>query len=68
MDSVTVGWFGWMGSLTRCDLSLTRQRMPDGVWINDRMTLFIQCRKLITTQRFRLTEESRGFSHAQAKQ
>jgi hypothetical protein len=42
--------------------------MPDGVWINDRMTLFIQCRKLISNQRFRLTEESREFSHAQAKQ
>ena len=68
VDSVAVGWFGWIGSLTRCDLSLTRQRMPDGVWINDRMTLFIQCRKLISSQRFRLTEESRGFSHAQAKQ
>ena len=68
VDSVTVGWMGWMGSLTRCDLSLTRQRMPDGVWINDRMTLFVQYRKLITSQRFRLTEESRGFSHAQAKQ
>ena len=68
VDSVTVGWFGWIGSLTQCNLSLTRQRMPDGVWINDRMTLFIQCRKLISSQRFRLTEESRGFSHAQAKQ
>ena len=68
VESVIVGWFGWLGSLTRCDLSLTRQRMPDGVWINDRLTLFIQCRRLITTQRFRLTEESRGFSRAQAKQ
>jgi len=68
VDSVSVGWFGWIGSLTRCDLSLTRQRMPDGVWINDRMTLFIQCRKLITSQRFRLTEESCGFSRTQAKQ
>jgi hypothetical protein len=68
VEAVTVGWFGWLGSLTRCDLSLTRRRMPDGVWVNDRMTLSIQCRKLITTQRFRLTEESRGFAHAQARQ
>jgi hypothetical protein len=67
VDSVTLGWFGWLGSLTRCDLSLARQRMPDGVWINDQMTLFIQCRRLITSQRFRLTEESRGISRAQAK-
>ena len=68
VDSVTVGWLGWLGSLTRCDLALTRQRMPDGVWINDRMTLFIQYRKMIASQRFRLTEESRSFSHVQAKQ
>lgn len=67
-ESVAVGWFGLLASLTRCDLSLTRQRMPDGVWINDRMTLFIQARKLVSSQRFRLTEESHGFSHAHAKQ
>jgi hypothetical protein len=66
-ESVTVGWFGWLASLTRCDLSLTRQRMPDGVWINDRMTLFIQARKLVSSQRFRLTEESHGFSRQQAR-
>lgn len=66
--SMTVGWFGWLGSLTRCDLSLSRRRMPDGVWINDRMTLFIQARKLVASQRFRLTEESHGFARAQAKQ
>jgi hypothetical protein len=65
-ESVTIGWFGWLASLTRCELSLTRQRMPDGVWINDRMTLFVQARKLVSNQRFRLTEESRGFSRQQA--
>jgi hypothetical protein len=67
-ESVTIGWLGWLASLTRCDLSLTRQRMADGMWINDRMTLFIQARKLVSSQRFRLTEESRGFARAQAKQ
>jgi hypothetical protein len=67
LDSVYLGLFGWMGSLTRCEMSLTRQRMTDGVWINNRMTLLIQCRKVITSQRFRLTEESRGFNREQAK-
>jgi len=61
VDPLSVGFLGWLGSLTRCDVSLTRRRMPDGVWINDRMTVFIQCRKLVTSQRFRLTEQSRGF-------
>ena len=65
-DQVTVGLFGLLGSLTRCDISLTRRRMPDGVWINDRMTIFVQCRKLMTNQRFRLTEQSSGFRAALA--
>jgi hypothetical protein len=68
VEPMTLGWFGWIGSLTQCDLSLTRQRMSDNVWVNTRMTLFIQCRKLVTSERYRLTEESRGFSRAQAKQ
>jgi hypothetical protein len=67
-DSMSVGLLGLLGSLTRCDLSLTRQRMPDGLWINGRMTVSIQCRKLMTNQRFRLTEDSSGFSRAEAKQ
>jgi hypothetical protein len=68
VEPLSMGWFGWIGSLTRCDMSLVRQRMPDGVWVNSRMALFIQCRKLISTQLFRFTEESRGFNHAQARQ
>ncbi len=41
--------------------------MPDGLWINDRMTIFVECRKLMTNQRFRLSEESSGFSRAQGQ-
>jgi hypothetical protein len=59
-----MGWFGLLGSLTRCDVSLERQRMPDSVWVNTRLALFIQCRKLTTTMRFRTTEESSGFEKA----
>jgi hypothetical protein len=68
VEPVSLGWFGWLGSLNRCELSLERQRMPDGVWINAKETLFIQCRKLAATLRFRNTEESRGFRRVQAKQ
>lgn len=67
LESVYLGWLGWLGSLTRCELSLDRQRMPDGMWINSQMTLFIQCRKLVASQVFRLTEESRGFNRLQAQ-
>ena len=67
VEPVSLGWFGWLGSLTRCELSLERQRMPDGAWINTRMTALMHCRRLTTTLRFRLTEESRGFQRVEAR-
>ena len=61
VEPVFLGWFGLLGSLTQCDLSLERQRMPDGVWINTKQALLIECRKLIATTRYRTTDESSGF-------
>jgi hypothetical protein len=61
VEPIFLGWFGLLGSLNQCDLSLERQRMPDGVWINSKQALHIQCRKLTATMRFRTTEESSGF-------
>jgi len=65
VEPLSLGWFGWLGSLSRCELSLERERMPGGVWVNNKLTLLIQCRKLATTLRFRTTEESRGFRRAE---
>jgi hypothetical protein len=67
MEPMSLGFLGWMGSLSRCELSLDRQRMPDGVWVNTRMTLLLHCRRLATALRFRLTEASNGFKRAGAK-
>jgi len=61
VEPVYLGWFGLLGSLTQCDLFLERQRMPDGVWINTKQALLIECRKLIATMRFRTTDESSEF-------
>lgn len=65
-DSLSLGWFGMLGSVSRCDLNLERQRMPEGVWVNARQIFQIQCRKLTSTLRFRSTEESRGFRRVAA--
>jgi hypothetical protein len=62
-----LGWFGLLGSLNRCELSLERQRMPDGVWINTQQILLIHFRKLATTLRFRTKEECSGFQKLEAK-
>jgi hypothetical protein len=57
----SLGWLGWMGALNQCEVTLNRQRMPDGVWINTRMVLTIQARKLASSLRYRTTEDSNGF-------
>ena len=65
-DSISLGWFGMLGSLSRFDLSVERMRMPEGVWVNARQILQIQYRKLTSTQRFRSTEESSEFKKGAA--
>jgi hypothetical protein len=68
VEQLSLGWFGFLGSLSRCDLSLERQRMPDGVWINTKQSLVIHSRKLTATTRSRITEETSGFRKLDAKQ
>jgi len=67
VEQLSLGWFGFLGSLSRCDLSLERQRMPDGVWTNTKQALLIHCRKLTATVRFRATEGCSGFQKVEAK-
>jgi hypothetical protein len=67
VEPLSLGWFGWLGSLSRFELSLDRQRMPEGVWINKKLSMFLQCRKLATALRFRLTEDSSGFERLETK-
>ena len=67
VEPISLGWFGFLGSLSRCDLSLERQRMPDGVWTNTKQALLIHCRKLTAIMRFRNTEECSGFQKVEAK-
>ena len=61
VEPVSLGFLGWLGSLNQCEMSLERQRMPDGAWIDTKQALLIQYRKLTATMRFRTTETSSGF-------
>ena len=65
-EPLSLGWFGLLGSLSRCDLSLERRRMPDGVWVNARQEIVIHWRKLTGTTRFRVTEATSGFRKVEA--
>ncbi len=60
-ETVSLGWFGLLGSLSQCELTLERKPMPGGVWVNTSQALRIQYRKLASTIRFRTTEESSRF-------
>ncbi len=66
-ETISMGWFGLLGSLSQCELTLDRQRMPDGVWVNIKQVWAIQFRKLATTTRFRITETSSGFRRLDSK-
>jgi hypothetical protein len=65
---ISLGWFGFLGSLSRCEACLERQRLPDGVWTNTKQALLIHCRKLTAPMRFRTTEVCQGFQKAARKQ
>jgi hypothetical protein len=58
VEPLSLGWFGWIGSLSRCELVLDRQRVAGSAWVNTRLRLLLQCRRLTTPLRVRITEES----------
>jgi hypothetical protein len=62
VEPISLGWFGLLGSLHRCELVMDRQRMPDGVWIVARQVLWLQGRRLASTFRVRVTEQASGFA------
>lgn len=66
-ETLSLGWFGVLGSLSKCDVSLERQRMPESVWVNAKQALLIHYRKLTATKFFRTTEESSDFKKAETK-
>jgi hypothetical protein len=67
VEPLSLGWLGWLASLNQCEMSLERRRMPDGVWINTKQSMLIQCRKLTANLRFRSTEVCSRFQKVVAK-
>ena len=65
-ESVNVGMLGIIGSLSQVELTLDRERLADGVWVNRKHLILIQGRKLFTSMRYRTTEESSGFHKAES--
>ena len=62
-EEFSLGWLGMLGSLKTCNLTLERQKMPEGIWVNARQILLLAGRKILSAMRYRATEESSGFHH-----
>ena len=63
IEDLSLGWFGMLGSLKTCDLTIERKRMPEGVWVNGKQILMMVGRKVFSSMRYRAVEESSGFQH-----
>jgi hypothetical protein len=64
VDTISMGWFGLLGSLSKCECTIERVRLPGGVWAISRETYEMQLRKLASTKRFRMTEVASGYKRA----
>jgi hypothetical protein len=60
-EPVSLGWFGSLGSIHRCDLSFERKRLPDGIWVNSHQSMVLAGRRLVSEMRYHASEESSGF-------
>jgi hypothetical protein len=58
---LSLGLFGMIGSLKQFDLTIERERLPDGVWVDRKQTLVLGGRKVFSTMHFRAVEESSNF-------
>jgi len=54
-------WGGIVGTLRRCDYTLVRTRMPDGVWMNSSSHGVFEGRKLLEQMFIRTNSESTDF-------
>jgi hypothetical protein len=66
-ETISMGWFGLLGSLSQCQFTLDRQRLPDDIWVNTKQLWALQFRRLTSTTRIRVTESSKGFRRVEPK-
>lgn len=60
-DTISMGWFGLLGSLSKCDCTIERVRLRGGVWAISGETYDIQLRRLASTKRYQMTETSSDY-------
>jgi hypothetical protein len=60
-EDLSLGWFGMIGSIKRCDFEIERQRLPDGVWVDKSFVVSLAGRKVFSPMRYHSLEESYNF-------
>ena len=61
MDEPVKFWGGILGQLDRLEWTLLRKRSLFGAWFNESSSGMVQIRKLFTSTRFKISEESSDF-------
>lgn len=59
-------WGGILGQLDRFEFTLFRRRSTFGIWFNDNSNGFVQIRKLFSSTRFKISEQSFAFDRARS--
>ena len=60
-EDLSLGWFGMIGSLKQCDVTMERQRLPGDVWVNKSFGISLGGRKVFTSMRYHVLEEFCNF-------
>jgi hypothetical protein len=64
-EDLSLGWFGMIGSIRRCDVEIERQRLPEGLWVAKTFAVSLAGRKVFSLMRYHSLEESYNFRKLQ---
>jgi hypothetical protein len=60
-EDLSLGLFGMIGSIKRCDVNIERQRLPDNVWVKKSFAVLLAGRKVFSPMGYRTVEEFYNF-------
>jgi hypothetical protein len=60
-EDLSLGLFGMIGAIKRCDVKIERQRLPDNVWVKKSFAVSLGGRKIFSAMGYRSVEEFYNF-------
>lgn len=61
LEDLSLGWLGMIGSIRQCDVTIERQRLPEGLWVNKTFAVSLGGRKVIGSMRYRTSDQCYDF-------